>query len=130
MNRNRRPLPGKARKALEKEIKKGQKELLNPEETSRTDILTPNEALKKYSKRKKNMEKPLMEAVTKEMRVKKKKAVRKSSKRTTPGNVKHRESSPAHVHPEGERWQKTLDKQNKTKRNVLTAKLQKHKRGK
>ncbi|NGX26355.1 MAG: hypothetical protein K940chlam6_00273 [Chlamydiae bacterium] len=125
MNRNRRPMPNKKRKALEKEIKKGQKKLSEIEDLPRTDTLTPRDALKKYPAKRQKMEKPLMDSVTKKMGIKKKKKETKHSKRTTPGDVAHRESPPAHAHTENERWQKTLEVQSKTKRKILTSKLQK-----
>jgi len=128
MTNNRRPLAGKTRKKLEKQVKKGQKELSNPEKVARTDTLTPKEALKKYPAKRQKAEKPLMDSVAKNMQIKKKKATSKHSKRTTPGEVDHRESPPASIHPESTRWKKTLDLQNKGKRKAFTAKLQKKKR--
>ncbi len=127
MNQNRHPMPKKLKKAIEKEIKKGQKKLTEVEELPRTDTLTPKKALKKYPEKVKKVEKPLMDAVVKEMEIKKKKKEHKHSKRTTPGDVDHRESPPAHIHPEGKRWKNTVDKQNQGKRKSLTAKLQKRK---
>lgn len=126
MNRNRRPMPKQTRKQMEKQVKKGQKELAE-EDLPRTDTLTPAKALKKYPSKRKKVEKPLMDAVVRQMKIKKKKKSGKHSKRTTPGEVDHRESPPAHVHPESDRWQKTLELQSKTKRKILTAKLQKRK---
>jgi len=120
-------MPKQLRKASEKEIKKGQKKLLESEELPRTDTLTPKSALEKYPTKRKKMEKPLMDSVKKQMAIKKKKKSTKHSKRTTPGEVDHRETAPAHVHTENERWKKTVDMQNKVKGKVLTAKLQKRK---
>jgi hypothetical protein len=127
MNRNRRSIPKKQRKAIEKEVKKGQEKLAKAEDLPRTDTLTPSDALKIYPKKRKKIEKPLMDSVVKKMQMKKKKKETKHSKRTTPGEVEHRESPPAHIHPEGERWKKTLDVQNRNKRKILTTKLQKRK---
>jgi len=129
MNRNRKPIPNKTRKKMEKEVKKGQKKLLKEDEL-RTDTLTPEDALKKYPAKRQKVEKPLMESVMKKMQIKKKKKSAKHSKRTTPGEVDHRESSPAHPHTESERWKKTVDMQNNMKRKALTSKLQKHKKNK
>ena len=126
MNRNRRPMPKQTRKQMDKQIKKGQKQLAE-EDLPRTDTLSPSNALKKYPAKRKKMEKPLMDAVVKEMKVKKKKKQTKHSKRASPGDVDHRNSSPAHVHPESDRWQKTVTLQSKTKRKILTSKLQKRK---
>jgi hypothetical protein len=130
MNKNRRPLAKQTRKKLEKEIKKGQKKLSEPEELPRTDTLTPKEALKKYPAKQKKVEKPLMDAVKKKMVIDKKKKTAKRSKRTTPGDVDHREAAPAHVHTENEWWKKTVDMQNKVKGKILNAKLQKGKKRK
>jgi hypothetical protein len=124
MNRNRRPLPKQTRKGMEKEIKKGQK-LLKEEEPARTDSLTPEKALKKYPPKRQKVEKPLMDAVVKKMEIKKKKSPMHESKRTTPGDVPHRETPPAWEHREGERWEKTLTQQNKNSRKKLTSQLQK-----
>lgn len=126
MNKNRKPVTAKTRKSMEKEVKKGQKKLKS-DELPRTDTLTPKKALASYPAKRQKAEKPLMDNTAKGMQVKKKKATGKHSKRTTPGEVPHRESSPAHVHPESDVWQKTLNKQNKTKRVALTKKLEKQK---
>lgn len=116
------------RKAIQKEAKEGQSKLTKKEELLRTDILTPKKALSNYPAKIKKVERPLMKSVVKEMQVKKKKqAGNKQSKRSTPGEVSHRESSPQHVHPENERWKQTLDKQNKLHRKILTRQLQKRK---
>lgn len=120
MNRNRRPMPKKMRKEMEKEVKKGQK-ALSSEEELRSNELTSDAMLKQYPKAKKS----LVDAAIKGMEVKKKKKSGKHSKRTTPGEVDHRETPPAHIHPENERWQKTLEMQSKGKRKSLTSKLQK-----
>jgi len=127
MNKNRRPLASQTRKKLEKQIKKGQKELEKTEALPRTDTLTTEEALKKYPTKRQKIEKSLTDGVKKNMAVKKKKKAASHSKRTTPGEVDHRESPPASIHPESTRWKKTLDQQNKGKRKELSAKLQKKK---
>jgi len=121
MNRNRRPMTNKTRKGMEKEIKKGQKNLDTSEEQARSDQLDASGAMKQYPK----INKSLVDSVAKGMEVKKKKKHSKHSKRTTPGEVDHRESPPAHPHTENERWEKTLDLQSKGKGKSLTAKLQK-----
>ena len=127
MNQNRRPIDKQTRKKMEKQVKKGQKEL-SSEELPRTDELTPEEALSKYPKKRQKAEKPLMDSTVKGMEIKKKKKQAKHSKRTTPGEVDHRESPPAAQHKEGQRWEKTLTKQNQGKRKALTSKLQKNKK--
>lgn len=124
MNKNRRNISSQVRKKMEKEVHKGQKKL-SKEPVERTDTLTPKKALKKYPAKQKKEEKPLMDAVVKEMQIKKKKKTTKHSKRTKPGEVDHRESPPASIHPESTRWEKTLVKQNKTHRKELTKKIEK-----
>lgn len=128
MNRNRRPMAKQNRKASQKEVKKGQKNLAQKEELPRTDTLTPKKALKKYPSKIKKIEKPLMDSVVNSMKNKKaKKESKHHSKRTTPGEVDHRDSPPAHIHTENERWKETLAKQNKFDRKILTQKLQRRK---
>lgn len=124
MNHNRRPMPKQARKAMEKEVKKGQK-LMQEEDLPRSDQLSAKEILKKYPKKIQKLEKPILDSNIKNMQIKKKKQVGKHSKRSTPGEVEHRESPPAHIHPEGMRWEKTLVSQNKVKGKILNNKLRK-----
>ncbi len=127
MNKNRQVLSSQKRKKMEKAIKKGQEGLSIPEDEPRTDTLTPKKALNKYPSKRQKVEKPLMDSTVKNMQAKKAKKQSKHSKRTTPGEVGHRESPPASVHPESTRWKKTVDLQNKGHRKSLTAKLQKRK---
>lgn len=124
MNKNRKPISGKLRKAMEKEVRKGQKEL-QPEDLPRTDTLTPQKVLAKYPAKTKKADKALMDSTIKGMKIKKKRGVAKLAKRTTPGEVSHREAQPAHAHIESTEWQKTIIKQNKNRRVLLTKKLQK-----
>jgi len=124
MNRNRRPIPAKDRKKMEKEVLKGQKKLATKKRTPRTDETTAEAEVKKYPK----VKKALVEKTRSAIQTKKKKAAHKTSKRTTPGPENEvSESTPAYDHTEGERWQKTLNLQNKTKRKKLTAKLNRQK---
>lgn len=130
MNKNRRPMPKQMRKALKKEVKKGQKKLGEKEESPTTNSLTPSKMLKKYPKNTQKTERPIVDSLLKEIAIKKKKKSFHHSKRTTPGEVDHRESPPSHIHKEGGVWEKTLVKQNKLQRKIFTSKLQKHKRSK
>lgn len=128
MNRNRRQMSKQNRKAIQKETKKGQTKLTQKEKVPRTDTLSPKQALNKYPKKIKKIEKPLMESVANQMQIKKKKmATFKKAKRTTPGDVRHRETPPEHIHPENERWKIAVDKQNIYHRKELTRKLQRRK---
>jgi hypothetical protein len=126
MNKNHKPVDAKTRKKLQKEVKKGQP-LLSEEPVLRTDTLTAKKALKKYPVKRQKMEKPLVEKVAQTIRIKKTKKSAKHSKRTTPGQVRHRESPPAHIHPEGEVWNRTSKKQSQINRAALSKKLQKGK---
>ena len=127
MNRNRRPMPGKTRKKMEKEVRTAQKELPISEELARSDETSADEQIKRYPK----VNKTLIDNATSGMKVKKKKKEHKRSKRTSPGEENEvRESPPAHIHPEGVRWQKTLDLQNKDRRKKLTKKLDRQNRTK
>ncbi|NGX45366.1 MAG: hypothetical protein K940chlam2_00515 [Chlamydiae bacterium] len=124
MNRNRRPIPAKSRKKMEKDVLKGQKKLPADEALPKSDETTAEKEAKKYPK----VKKVLIDKTRTRMQEQKKKKEHKRSKRTSPGEENEvRESPPAHIHPEGERWQKTLDLQNKTKRKKLTAKLNRQK---
>jgi len=77
---------------------------------------------------KKKMDKAVRSASASEMNVIKKgatlsrrpakKRAKKVSKRTSPGAVGTRDSSPHYIHIEGERWMKTLGKQTRAKRVV------------
>lgn len=111
---------------MKKEIKKAE---LKAEELPRTDSLTPKKALEKYPTKRQKVEKPLMDSTVKGMQAKKAKSKSKHSKRTTPGEVDHRESSPASIHPESTRWKKTVDMQNKGRGRALDAKLRKRQSG-
>lgn len=126
MNHNRRPIPSKARKKMEKEVKKGQTLLNLTEKQHKSDKITPEQILKKYRPKFRKQERTILEKIKKKMATKKKKI---SSKRTTPGELLTRDSTPKSIHIEGTRWKKTLAIQNKTHRKELTAKLLKR-RGK
>jgi len=127
MNKNRQILTNSLRKNSEKAIKKAQKALSKSPDLLRTDTLLPDEALSQYPAKRRKVEKPLMEATVKKMALEKKKKTTAHSKRTAPGEVSHRESSPKSVHPESTRWEKTVKLQNKVHNKALTRKLQKRK---
>lgn len=125
MNKNRRPLAQGVRKKVEKEIKGAQAKLAQPKLPPHTDTLTVEEELQKFPLKKRKLEESLVEAVKKSIAVKKAKKATKHSKRSTPGEVNHRESPPASIHTESTRWQKTLTKQAQSKGKKFTTKLQK-----
>lgn len=124
MSQSRRQLDKKSRKNIQKHVKSSQ---IQPEkeEILRSDQLDPKKALAKYPKKRQKSTKPLIEATIKGMEIKKKKKQTKTSKRTTPGDVHHRESPPANEHREGARSKKNLTKQSLRKRKSITSKLQK-----
>ncbi len=106
---------------MEKEVKEGQKKLAAPKPVKRSDEIDVSSSIKRYPKVKKS----LVDSTIKGMEVKKTKLEAKHSKRTTPGEVEHKESTPAHAKVENERWEKTKEIKSKGKGKSLTAKLQK-----
>ena len=115
MNRNKRPLPKRTQKKMQKEIRLSQNTPSTREGRQYMDELTAKELAKKYPRKKKRTL-PLTKKVVTAKKSTKGKGV---SKRTTPGTVSSH-SAPAHVHSEGTRWIKTLTKQAKTQRTVQT----------
>lgn len=116
MNRNKRPIPNQLQKKMAKEIRVAQGRYPISETHQYSDELTTKEMLKKYPKKEAQKKAEIVSSSEKEVAIKKQHNI--SAKRTTPGLVPARESAPAHVHPEGKRWIKTLIKQNQTKRAV------------
>ncbi|MBS0629779.1 MAG: hypothetical protein JSS30_06095 [Verrucomicrobia bacterium] len=123
MNKTRKSVDKNVRKKQAKEIKKAQAAYAEAEEAPRTDKLKTAESLKKYPVKTKKSLKPLVEEVVKEMAIKKKKRKASVSKRTTPSELDLHESPRAYAHREGERWEKTIVKQNVGKGKALTAKI-------
>ena len=83
-----------------------------------SDELTAKEMLKKFPRKEARKQEEILKSSEKGISIKKKTKNKGTSKRTTPGLVSARESAPAHIHPEGKRWIKTLIKQDQTKRAV------------
>jgi hypothetical protein len=128
MNRTRRPMDERVRKKVNKEIKSGEKQYIARKiATARTDTLTADEEVKKYPKKIRKTDQSLLASLKKNFAIKKKKISARHSKRTTPGSVEGQPSAPASVHPEGKRWEKTLQLQNNAGRKALSAKLLKKK---
>lgn len=127
MSHIRRPMNNKVRKKANKEIKKAQKSIFEEEEEPlRSDVLNVEQEIKKYPKKIAQKENSLLISLKKNIEIKKKKqALHNTSKRTSPGTVEGQPSSPASPHVEGERWNQTLNLQNKVKRKSFTAKLNK-----
>lgn len=120
MNRAKRSMPNKLRKKMKKEIRLAQASSSVPESLEYSDKLTAKEMFKKYPKKavKKQKQGELLQAVGKKVSVKKASFQKISSKRTTPGMVPSTDSAPAIVHKEGQRWIKTLIKQNVSQRTI------------
>ncbi len=126
MSHIRRPMNNKVRKKANKEIKKAQKDLFKEEEPLRSDTLTVKQEIKKYPKKVLQKENAILLSLKKNIEIKKKKlGLHNASKRTTPGTVEGQPSAPASSHPEGKRWNQTLNLQNKVKRKAFTSKLNK-----
>jgi len=125
MNKNQKSLPIQIKKKQSKVIKKAEQAYAVAEEAvERTDTLKTKESLKKYPPKKRKTKEALVEGVVKGMEAKKKKK-KAVSKRTTPSELDLHESPRAYSHREGERWEKTLVKQNVGKAKSLVAKMAK-----
>jgi hypothetical protein len=125
MNKNRRTLPLRTRKKLDKEVKKGQAFLEIEPEYVTTNSTKASTELNKYPIKTRKADKPLIEKVKKQLEAKKALKNQPHSKRTTPGDLIGQDMAPAHVHTENERWNKTLTLQSKTQSKKLAVKLQK-----
>lgn len=127
MNHNRRPLTSRTRKKMEKEVRKGQELLTTPREPN-SDEITAEQLLKKYPAKTQKRELPTLRKFQNQSTPKKRKKI--LSKRTTPGEVMTRDSSPKIVHLEEARWEKTVNLQNVIQSKGLKAKLLKRQRKK
>jgi hypothetical protein len=121
MNKSKRPMTNRLRKKMAKEIRLAQPAFYQPEPRQYSNELTPQELLKKYPKKLAKKQKELLNSATKSIALKKKKH-KKLSKRTNPGDVPGKISSPGIVHKEGRHWIKTLTKQSIQQRKVLMKK--------
>jgi hypothetical protein len=119
MAKSKRQTTITAKKKMQKEIRTGNHGKLSAEMSAYQDELTKKEMSKKFPKK---------ESSKKALAIppKKKPHSKKVSKRTTPGSVPDT-STPAHVHPEGSRWAKTIVKQNLNKQKTLSRRLSKRK---
>jgi|ERR1700722_2966395 len=118
MNRMKRPITNKLQKKISKEVRSAQGRYSVPETQQYSDTLTAKEMLKKYPKKEAQKREALVKSIRKEMSIKKKTQHKNISKRTNTRLVDDHESPPAHIHPEGKRWIKTLVKQNRAERTV------------
>ncbi len=126
MNRSKRSLNNRLLKKIQKEVRNAQTEYQSQQDRAYSDQLTTKEMLKKHPKKVAKKEKSLLDSMQKRFKLKKQRAKRISSKRTTPGEVVAN-SAPASAHKEGARWVKTLAKQNTIQRKRLQKKLSKKK---
>jgi hypothetical protein len=107
---------------MAKEIRNAQGRYPIVETRQYSDQLTTKEMLKKYPKKDASKKEAIVKSAEKAFSIKKKAQHKNIGKRTTPGLVLERDSAPAHVHPEGKRWLKTIVKQNLAQRAVQTHK--------
>ncbi len=107
---------------MAKEIRASQGRYPILETQQYSDTLTTQEMLKKYPKKGALKKEELLNSSQKGMSIKKKNIHKNISHNTTPGLTPGRDSAPAHVHPEGKRWIKTMIKQNQTQRAIQTHK--------
>lgn len=118
MNRSKLPMPAKARKKMNKEIKAATQ---TPEPKLNSNDIRAKELLSRYPAKVKKKNLPLLESFEKTLDLKKKKSGSKQSKRTTPGRVLS-DSAPKNVHVEGKRWAQTLEKQTRAQNKVFVRK--------
>ncbi len=111
---------------MNKEVRAAQGAYQRPEDRAYSDELTAQEMLKRFPKKASPKKKALVEAFKKGIALKKQQKKRIPSKRTTPGETPSL-SSPAFVHKEGARWEKTLKLQNRVQQKSLQRKLSKKK---
>lgn len=123
MNKTKRTVSQRVSKKMHKELKAAQHPLA-PEIALRSDQLTEKDLIKGYPKRVVKKDLALLTRWEKRMQNAKRKKLKKHSKRTTCGTVDEH-SPPAHVHPEGARWMKSLTQQNTIERKRLQHKLTK-----
>ena len=105
-------------KKMAKEIRVAQGRYPVLETHQYSDTLTTQEMLKKYPKKEALKKEELLQSSEKGISIKKKTIHKNISHNTTPGLTPARDSAPAHVHPEGRRWIKTMIKQNQTQRAI------------
>jgi hypothetical protein len=125
MNKRKQGLPSKLNKRVQKEVKKGLKSATGAR-SEKLEAVTPQSLLKPLPKRKARVEKSHLESMQHAMERKKAQKQKKASKRTSPKDAIVN-STPAHVHPEGGRWIKTIAKQNIVANKRITKKLSKKK---
>lgn len=115
---------------MNKNVRAAQAAYAQSEPPLLSDQITPKDILNKYPKKIRMHDKSELESELKRMAIKKKvktTSYHKHSKRSTPGEVEGRDSAPAHVHVESDRWQKTLRVQTAERNKVFMKKSLKRK---
>ena len=125
MNKTKRALSQQLNKKMHKELKAAQKPL-SKQIREYSDTLTQEALLKKYPKKIAKGAKGVLKGYEKRASANASKKLKKHSKRTNCGKVDEH-STPAHVHPEGVRWIKTINLQNRLQQKGLQKKLSKRK---
>lgn len=128
MNKSKQPMPKNIRKRVDKQVKK---DLKSGEDTPIKPMSkkfpSEKEMLAPQPKKRAKIDKQHMMSMEKSIKRKKAKLTgKKRSKRTDPQDAIVN-SEPAHVHPEGTRWIKTLVKQNKVQSKKIVRKMTKRK---
>ena len=115
MNRNKRVMPRKIDKAMEKAVRRAQTGIITPSPAVLSSQTSPKKILSRFPTRQARVDESRVLETRTSMRTQKAKANAKTSKRTTPGDVPRYAdfSEPQVVHVEGARWIKTLVKQNR-----------------
>lgn len=115
MYRGKRQMPRRVAKKMAKEIaRQGKAEIFSSEATP----FPPPRTLQMPKKIQYAEKAAKIELKTPKM----KKGFKKVSKRTNPGSFPVEYSARAHVHPEGERWVKTLNRQERDHAKIFTKK--------
>lgn len=114
MYRGKRQLPRQVAKSMAKEVsRKGNAVIFTAEEVAPT----PPRPIQPTTKL----------AIAQKETIQAEPQAKKVHKRTNPGSFPKEYSAPAHVHPEGKRWVKTLTKQARIARTESTKKMAKRK---
>ena len=126
MNRGKKPLAKTIKKKIQKSIRKNLQSGEDTVEPVKKVLPSTKDLLKGQPKKKAKIVKDHLASMEASAKAKKQKAKKKLSKRTSPSDAIV-ESIPAHVHTEGTRWIKTLNKQTSTKNKIALKKDAKRK---
>jgi hypothetical protein len=121
MNKSKQSMPARARKKMKKELRSAAN---LPDSVLKADRNTPKALLSRLPAKEQKKEAAALKAFKKNIAIKKAKLKAPHSKRTNTGLIDV-QSPPQIVHIEGKRWIKTLGKQTKAKRKVMTRQMTK-----